>query len=367
MTDLLPAAEDLLRVVVEEAPDYAFIILDRSGCIQRWNRGAELLFGAPAEDMIGRHFSALFTIEDVSIGAPETELQKACDDGKTPDRRWHARRDGTRFFADGVTTALKEGAEVIGFVKLARDATALKRAEEDNQRLLVREQQLNREKDDFLAAVSHELRTPLTTMKGWLALIEENPENLEIVRQGGTAARQSADMLAKLVDDLLDNVRVRTGKMRVAPRPMDLAVITEDSIQAFRLAYEAKKLTVRQDLAREVLILADSTRVHQIIANVLSNSIRHNPVGGSIDVTLRTEDGHAVLEVRDTGEGIEPSMLSRIFEPFWQHRGAKNGGLGLGLAIARSLVEMHGGTIGAESDGPGCGATFRIRLPVLSR
>jgi signal transduction histidine kinase len=135
--------------------------------------------------------------------------------------------------------------------------------------------------------------------------------------------------------------------MRMTPRPMDLGNVTADSILAFRLAYEAKNLTVRQNLAAGVLVLADPTRIHQIIANVVSNSIRHNPVGGSIDVTLRVEAGQAVLEIRDAGEGIDPELLPRIFEPFWQQRGGRHGGLGLGLAIARSLVEMHGGTIDA--------------------
>jgi two-component system, chemotaxis family, CheB/CheR fusion protein len=365
MSIRLPDSEELLRVLVQDATDYAFIILDRTGSIERWNRGAEVLFGYPAETVLSRHFSFLFTAEDVGDGVPDAELQQAVDNGKAIDRRWHARRDGTRFFADGVTTALFTGEDLIGFAKLARDVTALKAAEEDRQRLLVREQQVNRAKDDFFAAVSHELRTPLTTMKGWLELIHRNPDDKQVVDDGLATLDQATSTLAKLVDDLLDAARSRTGKMRVDPQPSDLGAVVTEALNAFRLALEAKQITLRADIAEGLLVRADTTRLHQVIWNVIANAIRHNPPGGAIDVALRRDDGAAILDVRDTGDGIDPALLPQIFEPFRQHSHVRGGGLGLGLAIARSLVEIHGGTITAESEGVGTGATFRIRLPLL--
>jgi PAS domain S-box-containing protein len=366
-TDALPSAEELLRVVVDEAADYAFIILDDGGCILRWNPGAERLFGYPAAEILNRHFSILFTAEDVHDAVPEAELQKSTEDGKALDRRWHVRRDGTRFFADGVTTALRNDEKIVGFVKLTRDVTALQAADEDRRRLLIREQQLNRDKDDFFAAVSHELRTPLTAINGWLELISRNPSDTDMIRDGIAVMQHASASLAKLADDLLDAVRTRTGKMRVDAKPTDLAAVVSEAVHAFRLAFEAKQLNVREVLEPGVIVVGDATRLHQVIWNVISNAIRHNVFGGAVDVVLRRDAGEGVVEVRDTGEGIDPALLPYIFEPFRQHASGKSGGLGLGLAIARSLIELHGGTIEAESEGPGRGATFRVRLPLLAQ
>jgi PAS domain S-box-containing protein len=367
MTDTFPDAAALLKAVVEDASDYAFIILDADGMIRRWNRGATVLFGYDTHEILGRHTSTLFTIEDVRAGVPEEELRTAERDGRAEDARWHVRSDGTRFFASGVSTVLRdaEGA-VTGFVKLARDATALKRAHEDRERLLVREQQLNREKDDFFAAVSHELRTPLTALAGWIALMERSPGDAEMVQNGVTNMKQAVRMLTKLVDDLLDTVRVRAAKMEVAPRRIELRPIVSESIQAFRLQSEAKQLQMRQSLADAIFVQGDPVRLQQIVWNIVGNAIKHTPRGGTIDVGLHRERGQAVIEVRDTGDGIDPAFLPYIFEPFRQQNDREHsGGLGLGLAIARSLVELHGGTISAKSAGMGQGATFRVCLPLV--
>ena len=365
--EAIPRAEELLRVIVDEATDYAFIVLDRQGRIQRWNPGAELLFGYSANDILTCDFSILFTAEDVHAAVPEAELRQATEVGKAVDRRWHVRRDGTRFFADGVTTALRNcSGEIIGFVKLARDVTALQAADEDRRRMLIREQQLNREKDDFFAAVSHELRTPLTAISGWLELIDRHRDDEQMLRDGIAVMQQAAASLSKLVDDLLDAVRTRTGKMRVDAKPADLAAIVTEAVHAFRLAFEAKQLTVHEKLEPGIVVIGDATRLHQVMWNLISNAIRHNVPGGVVDVILRRSGSEAVIEVRDTGEGIDPALLPYIFEPFRQQASARSGGLGLGLAIARSLIELHGGTIEAESEGAGRGATFRLRLPLFA-
>jgi PAS domain S-box-containing protein len=365
MTDNFPDPAALLRAVVEDACDYAFIILGADGTVRRWNRGAVMLFGFLAEDIVGRHVSTLYTIEDVRAGVPEDELDTAARDGRAEDSRWHVRANGTRFFATGVTTVLRDEATgaVAGYVKLARDATAVRRAQEERERLLVREQQLNREKDDFFAAVSHELRTPLTSLSGWIALLEHAPQDPQTVQDGLVNMRQAVDMLTKLVDDLLDTARTRAAKMDLTPEKVELRKVVSDSVQAFRLSLEAKRLAIHENLTDGITVTGDPTRLQQIVWNIVGNAIKHTPPGGSINVDLRREDGHGVIEVCDTGEGIDPSFLPYIFEPFRQQSGRRDG-LGLGLAIARSLTELHGGTIAAESDGIGRGATFRVRLPV---
>jgi two-component system CheB/CheR fusion protein len=368
MTDTFPDAPALLKAVVEDACDYAFIILDAEGMIRRWNRGAQVLFGYLPEEILGRHVSTLFTIEDLRAGAPDEELVLAARDGRAEDVRWHVRADGTRFFTNGVTTALRDGnGQLSGYVKLARDATMVKRAHEERERLLVREQQLNREKDSFFAAVSHELRTPLTALAGWIGLIEHAPHEARVVEQGIVQMKQAVAMLTKLVDDLLDTARSRAAKMAVAPRRVELRPIVAESVQAFRLQAEAKRLQIRQQLAEHLLVEGDPVRLQQVVWNIVANAIKHTPSGGAIDIELRRERADALIEVRDTGDGIDPLFLPYIFEPFRQQNDRDHsGGLGLGLAIARSLVELHGGTIVAESDGVGHGATFRVCLPLAA-
>jgi signal transduction histidine kinase len=211
------------------------------------------------------------------------------------------------------------------------------------------------------------LRTPLTSLAGWLALLERAPSDPRTVADGLTNMKQAVTMLTKLVDDLLDTVRARSAKMDVTPERVDLAPIVAESVQAFRLPWEAKRLEVRQQLAGHVIVHGDPVRLQQIVWNIVGNAIKHTPRGGTIDIELRRDGGQAVIEVRDTGDGIDPAFLPYIFEPFRQQTDRDHGGgLGLGLAIARSLVELHGGTIGAESAGIGRGATFRVCLPLVS-
>jgi two-component system CheB/CheR fusion protein len=159
-----------------------------------------------------------------------------------------------------------------------------------------------------------------------------------VIRDGVVNMKQAVDMLTKLVDDLLDTAKTRSGKMDVAPKQVELCPIVEESVQAFRLAWEAKRLDLRQKLDAGLTVMGDPVRLQQIVWNIISNAIKHTPPKGSIEVALRRDDGHGVLEVRDSGSGIDPAFLPHIFEPFRQQTGG-GGGLGLGLAIARSLVE----------------------------
>ena len=367
MRTAVPGPDEILRVIVEEATDYAFIVLDRGGAISSWNPGAQALFGFSGEEIIGQHVSALFTIEDVRDRVPELELEKAILEGKAVDARWHVRSDGTRFFADGITRSFTDpDGRLVGFVKIARDATPLKHAEEERQRLLLRAQELGREKDDFFAAVSHELRTPLTAITGWLALLAHDTKNEQLVRDGLSSLQQATQTLSKLVDDLLDSVRSRTGKMRVVTELVDLGSVVRDAVQAFRISYGAKKIEVQEEIAKDVMVLGDATRLQQVVWNLVANAINHTPEGGTLRVSLRVESGSAILEVSDSGVGIDAEFLPYIFEPFRQKRSGNEGGLGLGLAIARSLVELHGGTIAASSDGVGHGATFTVAFPLAA-
>jgi PAS domain S-box-containing protein len=230
-------------------------------------------------------------------------------------------------------------------------------------------EQANKAKDQFLAVLSHELRSPLNTILGWSQILMTDPHLSETTRRAVHTIERNARTQAELIADLLDISRIVAGKLNLEMGRIDLSVLVESALAAVRPAVEQKGITLRQRLAEEVHIYADGTRTQQVLANLLNNAIKFTERGGAIDVTLDADDAAAVLRVRDTGVGIGADLLARMFEIF--HQGAtgrrNKGGLGLGLAIARQLVEAHGGTLLAESDGEGKGATFTVRLPRASQ
>jgi signal transduction histidine kinase len=244
------------------------------------------------------------------------------------------------------------------------------RLRELNDRLadaLERERQASTLKDEFLMMVSHELRTPLTAIHGWarmLATGELEPHRREA---GLRAIERNARAQTRLINDLLDVSGAVTGKLRLDVRPVDLANVVRDTVDTVRPAAEAKAIQIDATLAPDVgLVAADPDRLQQVIWNILSNAVKFTPNGGRVDIRIRRDGDDVEIVVSDTGNGITPEFLPHVFERFRQQEAGttrRHGGLGLGLAIVRHLVELHGGSVHVESDGEGRGATFRVRLP----
>ena len=371
----LRASEARYRLIIENVLDYAILMLDPRGVVAEWSAGAERIFGYAEAEAVGRQGSFIYTPEDRERGAPEQELAEAEAVGRALDERWHIRKDGTRFFASGVCTALRdESGELRGFAKLARDMTARRLAEEERARLLEREraaraeaEAANRLKDEFLATVSHELRTPLTAILGWAHLLRTRNLDAERADRALETIERNARAQAQLVGDILDISRIVTGKMRVDVRPVDLAPILEAAADGVRPAAQAKGVSLETELEPgSSLVAGDPDRLQQVVWNLLTNAIKFTPEGGSVRARLRRSAAGVELTVTDTGEGIAPGFLPHVFERFRQadsSRTRAHGGLGLGLSIARHLVELHGGTLRAESEGEGRGATFILTLP----
>ena len=261
--------------------------------------------------------------------------------------------------------------------ELSRYISELQRSEEARGQLLVRAERAraeaeaaNRIKDEFLATLSHELRTPLTSLLGWSSVLREARRDEKILNQGLDAIDRNARVQAQLIDDLLDVSRIVSGKLNLDVRPLDLSSVTRAAINVVRPAADAKGITLDYwDEPGLGAISADSARVHQIIWNLLSNAVKFTPQGGKITVRIEQEGSHAKVTVRDTGQGIDPEFLPRVFDRFRQADSSTTrsfGGLGLGLAIVRHLVELHGGTVSAESEGVGKGASFSVTFPVLT-
>ena len=229
-------------------------------------------------------------------------------------------------------------------------------------------QEANAAKDQFLATLSHELRSPLNVMLGWTQMLRSRQVSAAAATRGFDILERNVRLQAKLIEDLLDVSRIVTGKLRIEKRGVDLAAIVEASVDAARPAAQAKKVTLTASIEASLFMEADAQRLLQVVANLLTNALKFTPEDGSITVGAHRVDDSALVVVRDTGMGIAPDLLPRIFDRFQQGDSSTtrtHAGLGLGLAIVKHLVEQHGGQVAAASAGPGHGSTFTITLPLL--
>jgi PAS domain S-box-containing protein len=335
--------------------------------------------GHSEADILGHSASVLFTPEDRANRAPETELRRAAESGRALDERWHLRKDGTRFWSSGVLTVARDATGVPrGFVKVMRDHTERKETDARLQEALRSARQLraeaegaNRAKDDFISTVSHELRTPLNTIRLWSRMLISGKVPTPQVIEGGKMIDRAALAQQQLIDDLLDVSRMASGHLRLAMRDTMLIDAVEAAVESIRPLAEGRHIDLTTDLGVDVgVVHIDPDRIQQVVWNLLANAVKFTPEGGRVHVRVARVDGMAEIEVRDTGMGISQDFLPHVFDRFRQ---ADHGptrrftGLGLGIAIARQLVELQRGTITAQSEGEGRGATFTIRLPLERR
>nr|WP_242035626.1 MULTISPECIES: PAS domain S-box protein [unclassified Leptolyngbya] len=259
---------------------------------------------------------------------------------------------------------------------VARDVTERKQVEAEREQLLIREQtareeaeRANRIKDEFLAVLSHELRSPLNPILGWSRLLQSGKLDQTKTAQALATIERNAKLQSELIEDLLDVSRILSGKLSLNVFPVHLTAIIEGALETVQLAAEVKSISIEVSLAPNVEpVLGDSTRLQQVVWNLLSNAVKFTPEGGNVCIRLERIDSFAQMTVSDTGQGIESQFLPYVFDHFRQANSTTTrhfGGLGLGLAIVRYLVELHGGTVGVESAGAGQGATFTVRLPLL--
>ena len=367
-------AREQLAAIVEYSGE-AIATKNLDGIIQTWNASAEKLFGYRADEIIGKSVTILIPRERLS---EEDEILSRLRRGLPAERLETIRlkKDGTPLPVSVTVSPMKnQEGEVIGASKLIQDITARNRLENERQQLLAREQTLRaqaeaagRIKDEFLATVSHELRTPLSAILGWATMLNKGKIEPGMASRGIESIERNAKAQAQLIEDLLDVSRIISGKVRLDIKPVLLTPIIDEALDAVRPAAEAKsiRLTVSIDPDADQL-RADPARLQQIIWNLASNSIKFTAPRGDVSVNVGRSASMVEICVSDTGEGINPTFLPYVFDRFQQADSSltrKHGGLGLGLAITRHLVEMHGGTIEAHSEGEGCGAKFTVKLPV---
>jgi PAS domain S-box-containing protein len=288
------------------------------------------------------------------------------------------RFDGTyRWFLGQGLPMKDEQGQLIKWFGTCTDIDAQKRIEVERLQLLQQEQmarqaaeQANRVKDEFLAVISHELRTPLNPILGWSKLLRKGNLETAQAQKALETIERNAKQQAQLIEDLLDVSRILQGKLTLNLAPVDLSLITVAAIETVRLSAESKSIQLRSSLAPNIgMMMGDVSRLNQILNNLLTNAVKFTPEGGRVDVSLSQNEGKAQLQVSDTGKGIHPDFLPHLFEAFRQEDSTNTrqfGGLGLGLSIVRQLVELHGGTVSAESAGEGQGATFTVCFAIAN-
>ncbi len=364
---------ELLRAIVESVRDYAIFALDPAGHVVTWNPGAEAIKGWRAEEIIGRHFSSFYPTDDVIAGKPDAELRAAAEFGRFEDEGWRVRRDGSRFWANVIITALRTpDGRLRGFAKVTRDFTERRAAEETARRLVAETaarhaaQEAVAARDDFLAVAGHELRTPLTALLFHADTLARAGAGLppEAATRAAKVAR-SARRIARLVDELLDVTRISVGRLSLEREPTDLAELAREVVVRNAEPAALAGSPLRLDAPRPVQGSWDPGRIEQIADALVANALKYGR-GRPIDVLVEADRGLARLVVRDHGIGIAPEDQARIFERFERAASVRHyGGLGLGLWIVRQVVEAHGGRIGVTSV-PGEGSTFTVELPTAS-
>ena len=366
-------ARALLAAIVESSDD-AIVSKTLQGVVTSWNKGAQRIFGYTAEEMVGQPINILFPPDRQD---EEPSILARIHRGERVDHfeTIRVRKDG-RLIEVSVTISpvRDETGRIIGASKIARDITGVKQAERELRAARDAADAANRAKDHFLSVLSHELRTPLTPVLAAISLMEAEP-NLPADERAAHVAmiRRNVETQARLVDDLLDLTRISRGKVRLHPEVVDAHASVRNVLGMLQTEIEAKGLEVSLALrARDHHVWADPGRFQQVLLNLLSNAVKFTPEEGRIGVrTLNEESSGSCLrvEITDTGVGIEPDVLPRLFLPFEQGEQSvtrRFGGLGLGLSIVRSLVEMHGGSITAASEGTGRGATFALRMQTVA-
>ncbi len=355
-------------LLATDAREYAIFLVGLDGNLLCWNAGAERLFGYQSSEIIGTHFSRLFSPEDILTGQPEHELHTALADGRADSNCWQIRKDGTRFRCQAVVTSLfNENKHTRSFARVTHDLTESEAVQSQRKRA-DNLAEANRNKEVFMALLSHELRSPLSPIVNALNILRQMKTNDPIIEQAGNIIDRQVGLMVRLVDDLLDISRITKGKLRLTKEAVDLRDVLNHAAESARAFMEARRHDFSVSLPTQAIwVEADPARLEQVVVNLLDNAAKYSDTGGLIRMNVNQEGADAVIRVRDNGVGIAPDLLPHIFELFTQVDGSLGrsyGGLGIGLALAHNLVEMHDGRLQASSAGLGKGCEFTIKLPV---
>jgi PAS domain S-box-containing protein len=360
------------RLLVDAVQDYAIFLLSVDGRVLSWNLGAQRIKGYSADEIIGKHFSAFYTAEDREANRPMRVLRKATEEGRFEDEGWRVRKDGTRFWADVVVTALSdEAGQTFAFAKVTRDLTERLAAEEQRRNLLAEQraraaaEDALQARDRFLSIASHELKTPVASLQ----LAAESVTRAraagkldeERLAAGIQRITTSTRRLGVLLNELLDVSRLTADSVPLETVPVDLVSLVAEIVERFN---DGERGRIRLAAPDAAVIAGDASRLDQVVTNLVDNALKYSAPPTPVDIEIREAGGGVEIAVADRGLGLDADSAERIFEAFGRGANAEHiQGLGLGLHIAHQIVLRHGGRITARGRDDGPGATFGVWLP----
>ncbi len=362
--------DEQIRFFLEQISDYAIFMMDTDCRATTWNSGVKQVLGFEEHEFLGRDVRPLiFTPEAHAAGAVEAEFEKAAINGSASDDRWMKRKDDSQFWASGITTSIRDRRDIIvGFSKVMRDMTEQKQNSDELSRLAAELSEESRRKNEFLATLAHELRNPLSPIKSAVQLMAMLDVSHEIEELRVTMERQ-VEQIVRLLDDLMDVSRIGRGKIELKKQAVEIRTIIDAAVENSQALIDSNQqhLTVHAPDSG-LTVDADPARLTQVVCNLINNASKYSDIDCKIDVSAQVEGEHVAIVVKDNGSGISADRIDAIFEMFSQiedsvERGTA--GLGIGLTLVRTLVELHGGTVAAHSSGIGHGSEFTIRLPLV--
>ncbi len=370
------ALGDQFALLVSSVVDYAIFMLDAAGVVVTWNEGAQRIKGYHADEIIGRHFSVFYPTEDARNRKPDWELEVARREGRYEEEGWRVRKDGTRFWASVVITALRdETGRLRGYAKVTRDLT--ERRAQEIQRHVEREREamqlrahadrmadLERTKTEFLNIASHELRGPLTVIRGYNSMLEDGSIPAEQIPAVARILEAKLAQMDVLIEQMLETARLEQDGLDLFRETFDLRGVAQEQVDVFRPLAPGRALVMSGDVGT-LPVEGDPARIGTIVSNLLDNAMKYSPDGGEICVTTGHRDGHAFVSVRDEGIGIAPEHLPALLTRFGRLPTEENlsiPGTGLGLYLCQQIARRHRGDITVRSTA-GVGSEFTLTLP----
>ena len=372
----LSARADLLLAAIVNSSEDAIVSKGLDGIITSWNSGAQRIFGYTSDEIVGQPVLKLIPPDRHN---EEPKIIEQLRQGIRVDHfeTMRVRKNGEHFPVSLTISPVKDAnGKIVGASKIARDITELRKAAAERDQLLESErnarsqaENANRMKDEFLSTVSHELRTPLNAIVGWTEVLAGGDQSQDEMMHGIEVIKRNAMMQAQLIEDLLDLGRISSGKMALEITSMDIAAVISEAMGSVSHAAQAKQITIVPVIGNVRGLLGDAKRLQQVIWNLLINAIKFTPKHGKVIVRASRVNSHVEISVSDSGQGIAAEFMPHLFERFRQEDSSTtrtHGGLGIGLALVKQLIELHGGSVRAESPGLNLGSTFTLSLPVAA-
>lgn len=354
--------------VIDSLQDYAIFTLNKDIFINSWSSGAAKIFGYETEEVLGKDFDVIFTKEDIKNGIHRVEIKTALKEGKAVDNRYHLRKDGSTFYAFGLVFPIKgKDEELLGYVKILRDLTEIKKSGEAVQKYVKELEELNTHKESILAILSHDLRSPLSGIIQMAELLKDDYKTMEddqlkiMLDSQYELAKNELDML----DYLLEWARIKYASEAFAPKKIQLLLSVNRVFEILKGVAAVKSIHLHNEIEKTTIVFADNKMMHSILQNLLSNAIAHSPPGGTITVSAREKDQMIQVQVKDEGVGMSKHILDKLFKPKIEKLSEsrkEDQGAGIGLLLVKGFVEKQGGQICVDSV-PGEGTSFYFTLP----